>query len=171
MADFNKAIPITLQWEGGYVNNPNDPGGETNRGIILSVWKKNAHLCGCVGTSDELKKITEDQAKVIYKAIFWNGILGDEIIRQDIANQVFDTYVNCGSAAIVMLQHVLNKHAAGLVADGIFGQKTLDALNSCEFEIAHEYKAARIAYYQWLPTVNPKLSIFLAGWLRRANAF
>lgn len=170
MADFEKAIPVVLAWEGGYVNNPADPGGETNRGITFRTWQQFAHLCGKAGTSDELKILSIDDAKTIYRSAFWSGMHGDEIIDQNLALQIFDTFVNCGNAAISMLQNILRSHNMAVGVDGVMGPITVRATNAYDSSVlARDYLAARIHYYNELPKERPSLSIFLVGWLRRAE--
>lgn len=75
MASFDIALPITLKWEGGYVDNPNDPGGETNMGITMKTFQQCSHqLLGIDPTSDNLKALTQAQAGIIYKANYWNKV-------------------------------------------------------------------------------------------------
>ena len=85
MADFNKAIAIILKHEGGYVNDPDDPGGETNMGITKRDFP---HL--------DITNLTVEQAKEIYKEKYWDTINGDDITNQTVATQIFDFGVNAG---------------------------------------------------------------------------
>ncbi len=167
MADFNKAIPNVLKWEAGWVKNPADPGGATNRGIIFSIFVKWATELGMQPTEDALKNLTEDQAKKIYKGQFWNKMQGDKFESQDLANIVFDGFVNCGHNGIKLLQEIL-----GVTADGEIGPKTLTAINVSNPHIVFGlYKSARIKYYNDLAIRKPEMKIFLKGWLNRINSF
>lgn len=167
MADFEKAIPAILRWEGGYVDHPADPGGATNRGIILTVFKKYAAELGLTPDVAGLKQITEEQAKVIYKKQFWDLMRGDEIRDQQVANIIFDGFVNMGRNGLKIAQRV-----AGTTIDGQFGPHTISTLNAASGRVFFDtYKDNRIAYYKKLAAKKPKMEVFLKGWLNRINSF
>jgi len=171
MADFGLALPITLQFEGGYSNNPNDPGGETNHGITMAVFQHTAHhLLGIDPTSANLQALTPAQAGIIYKAMYWEPIKAD-VYPQDLANIVFDFYVNAGTHATSLLQRTLNTLGTTppLVVDGGIGPATLAALAALPTDdVYNAYKQGRIDYYTALGKAYPT---FLKGWLARADAF
>lgn len=170
MADFEKAIPHVLKWEGGDINHPNDPGGHTNRGITFKIFKKYAHvLLGVDPTLANLKVLSEDQAKIIYRKVFWDGIKGDSIHSQDLADALLDGHVNMGANGIKLMQRVLK-----VSTDGKVGQKTLEAINKWEysaeaFTMWVSYRDAREWYYFTLTLIKPKMKVFLDGWLNRLN--
>lgn len=167
MADFEKAIPIILKHEGGYVDHPSDPGGATNRGIIFSLFKQYALVLGLEKTKEALKTLTEDQAKFIYREHFWNTMRGDDFVNQQVANIVFDGYVNMGTRALKMLQVEL-----GVDVDGIIGDNTLAVVNqSAGGVVFNGFKEARIEYYESLAERKPSMKVFLKGWLNRINSF
>ncbi len=170
MASFDLFLPILLKFEGGYVNNPNDPGGETNLGITMATFQQCSHdLLGIDPTSDNLKALTPGQAGIIYKANYWNKIQGDAYALQDLANIVCDFYVNAGGNASKLLQTVLQGMGADITADGAIGPATMQALNSfSQVDVYNAYKQGRIQYYQAL---GAKYPMFLKGWLYRANWF
>ena len=172
MASFDIALSITLPLEGGYVDNPNDPGGETNRGITMAVFLLTAHpLLGIDPTSDNLKSLSPAQAGIIYRANYWNAIQGDSFPFQPLANIVFDFYVNSGTHASSLLQRILNTMGTQppLVVDGSIGPATINAMAAVpQNDLYNQYKQGRIDYYQGL---GPKYPMFLAGWLNRANTF
>ncbi len=85
MADFEKAVAVVLRHEGGYVNDPDDPGGETNYGISKRAYP---HL--------DIARLTVEQAKAIYRADYWERIAGDSLTSQHYANALLDTAVNMG---------------------------------------------------------------------------
>jgi lysozyme family protein len=170
MASFDLFLPIVLRFEGGYVDDPNDPGGETNKGITMATFQEWAQeLLGIEPTSSNLKNLTDAQAGVIYRARYWNKIRGDDFALQDLADIVCDFFVNSGTHATVLLQRTINSMGAHVVADGIIGPASLLALAKLDQpEVYRRYKAGRIQYYQQL---GQKYPTFLTGWLNRVNSF
>ena len=170
MANFDVFLPIVLQFEGGYVDDPTDPGGETNKGITMETFQQCSHqLLGVDPTSQNLKALTNGQAGIIYKSLYWSKTQGDSIAQQDLANIVCDFFVNSGTHATKLLQHVLNNMGANIVEDGMIGQASLQALAGFdEVQVYRQYKQGRVAYYQALGKTYPQ---FLQGWLNRVNAF
>lgn len=173
MADFNQFFPTLLKFEGGYVNDPADPGGATNKGVTLLTFKRFAEpLLKIEPTLENLKNITDEQAGVIYKHEYWDKIHGDDIDFQPLADIIFDFYVNAGSHATKLLQSKLNTFGAHLHVDGAIGPASLNAMKHVDSKALYKrYKAGRIAYYEHLVAVHPVLKKFLHGWLKRVNAF
>lgn len=163
MADFFQFLPHLLAAEGGYVNRPDDPGGETNRGITYRLFAGCADtILGIPGTSENLKALTEGQAGEIYKKMFWDAMKGDEFESQKLANQVCDWYVNAGNRAIKTLQRMV-----GAPDDGVVGPLTVGIVNATNQEWLHSaYVAERIGYYKELGNSMPQ---FLQGWLNRVD--
>lgn len=172
MAEFDIALSITLPHEGGYVDNPNDPGGETNMGVTMATFQLTAHsLLGIDPTSDNLQALTQAQAGIIYQANYWKPVQGDALVLQELANILFDSYVNSGTHASSLLQTVINNMGAQpqLIVDGSIGQATLNALAALpQNDVYNNYKQGRIAFYQALGVKYP---MFLQGWLNRINSF
>lgn len=86
MSSFDKALEFTLRWEGGYVFDHDDPGGETKYGISKRAYP-----------NVNIKELTREQAGDIYKRDYWNTFNCDNLSVAD-ACAVFDTCVNCGVA-------------------------------------------------------------------------
>jgi lysozyme family protein len=172
MASFDLFLPLLLKFEGGYVDDPDDPGGETNKGITMAVFQENAHgLLGIEPTSDNLKGLTDAQAGIIYRRRYWSRMQGDLFPTQELADMVCDFFVNAGTNATALLQAVLNDEGAELVIDGTIGQATLQAFSGKDpTQIYGRYKQGRIRYYQNLVAKKPSLAPFLNGWLNRVNA-
>jgi lysozyme family protein len=172
MADFDIALPITLKFEGGWCDNPADPGGATNLGITMATFAHCAHpLLGIDPTVDNLRALTPAQAGIIYKANYWAPIKADSYPLQELSNIVFDFYVNAGTHASSLLQRVLNSMGVDppLVVDGSIGAGTLAALAKFPAtEVYSAYKQGRIDYYTALGRNYPA---FLDGWLNRVHAF
>jgi lysozyme family protein len=170
MATFDIFLPMVLKFEGGYVDDPEDPGGETNKGVTMATFQSCSHeLLGIDPTSDNLKALTDAQAGIIYKTLYWNKIQGDAIALQDLANIACDFFVNAGSHASKLLQSVMVQMGANVAVDGVIGPGSIAALNSLpQLEVYRRYRQGRIAYYQALGQRFPK---FLQGWLKRVNSF
>jgi lysozyme family protein len=175
MADFHRFAPILFKHEGGYVNDPLDPGGATHRGITLTTFAHCAReLLGIAPTIDALRDLTEMQAATIYKALYWDVVRGDEMPSQHLANMVCDFQVNAGAASARLLQRVLNRLGAQprLRVDGVIGKATMQALRAADTQrVQALFQEGRREYYRNLVTLRPALARFLKGWLRRVDSF
>lgn len=133
MADFEKSFAKTIVAEGGYVNNPNDKGGETYMGITrknypnLKMWKTIDSLKKICTVKEINKKMKSDvdaqkEIKSIYYKNYWTPLKLNIIGSQRVANQFFDNAVNCGTKATIKMMQRL----AGLVETGIMNAKTVE---------------------------------------------
>lgn len=122
MADFQTAVTLVLKHEGGYSNDPQDPGKETNFGIA-SAYHPNV----------DIKNLTRQDAIDIYQATYWNPLYS-KIQNQGLANSLLDCAVNQGPAtAVRLLQSTLNEFLSGPIAmDGKCGPETVEACNSVQ---------------------------------------
>ena len=152
MSDFDKAFDLLIGNEGGYVNNPKDPGGETNWGITKTVAVAN-------GYAGDMRTMPKEAAKGIYKKMYWDKLQCDQL-GFAVAFQLFDAGVNHGnSQAVKFLQRALS-----VVDDGVIGAKTIAATNSLDdLQIVMLFNAERIEFYAALKT----FSTFGKGWVRR----
>jgi lysozyme family protein len=175
MASFDAFLPMLLRFEGGFVDNPADPGGATNKGVTMRTFGSAAvPLLGIQPTTDNLRRLTDEQAGVIYKQLYWDKAQADAIELQALANIVVDFYVNAGAHAITLLQQVLNEAGASpaLAVNGVMDAATSAALRRRDpHDIYQRYRQGRIAYYQGLVAQRPQLQCFLRGWINRVNAF
>ena len=179
MADFNSAIKLVLQHEGGYVNHPNDPGGATNWGVSLRFLQDHSDVGdinhdGKVDIED-IANMSIDDAKLIYKTLWWDKYGYGKFPDQTIATKVFDFAINMGAPrAHILLQQALNKaFGLRLTCDGIIGPASLKVIASVadgdqEQRLLNAYCDEAWAFYQRLVTNNPKLGVFLKGWKNRA---
>jgi lysozyme family protein len=161
---FKAALPFVLRWEGGFVDHPNDPGGRTNKGITQRVYDDWRSRQGAA--KQDVKVITDAEVEGIYDAGYWGPARSEDMDRPlDLVQ--FDTAVNMGvKRAVRFLQH-----AVGCGVDGAFGKNTADAVGRCDQgQAVIEYCKAREAYYRSLAQNEPKLAVFLKGWLNRLNA-
>ncbi len=151
---FNEILEHTLEFEGGYVNHPEDPGGETNYGITRAVAFEN-------GYRGSMRNIPMSLVRNIYKTRYWDAVRGDSLPPL-VALSLFDFAVNSGvSRAIRMIQRLLK-----LTPDGIIGPKTMFAINTAnERELAIALLDKRLAFLRRLRT----WPTFGRGWQRRID--
>lgn len=149
--NFDLAFDRLIAHEGGYVNDPQDPGGETQWGISKRSYPQL-----------DIKRLTRDDAKAIYRRDFWDRIQGDAL-HDGVAFQVFDTAVNSGiETAVRMLQRAL-----GVADDGHFGPASRAAAKAMsEADQIMRFNAERIDFYTRLTTFER----FGKGWVRRVAA-
>lgn len=140
MAKSNVLQPFILSWEGGFVNDPADAGGATNKGVTIGTFRQ---VFGKDKTVADLKAMTSVQWHTIFKRYYWDKWKADHIIDQSVANMVVDWVWASGQNGITNVQKLL-----GVAADGVVGQKTLDALNKQDSrQLFHKIYEARKAYY------------------------
>lgn len=149
---FDPLFDRLMDHEGGYVNHPNDPGGETKWGVTKRVARQ-------YGYNGSMRKLPRSTARNIAEKLYWNVIQGDKLDKS-VAWQVMDAAYNHGNRnAIKMLQR-----AVGTSADGIIGAKTLAATNSMDKnDVILRFNAERLEFYARLRT----FLTFGRGWTRR----
>lgn len=188
MANFMIGYRKTATIEGGYSNNPNDRGGETFKGIS----RKNFPNWPGWSLIDDLKRTTgfpsilinqprlQDLLLDFYKKEFWDALMLDYAANQEIANELYDTAVNCGTGvAGTFLQRVLNvsnqegKYYKDLKVDGQVGSVTISALNSHPkpLNILKALNALQGAKYISICEANPSQEAFFNGWMNRVNEY
>lgn len=120
--NFGKSLAKVLVHEGGYVNDPVDPGGATNKGVTQAVynsWRKSHGQ-----ESQSVRNLSVDEIAGIYKLLYWDRIRGDDL-PSGVDYAVFDFAVNSGvNRAAKFLQA-----AVGVADDGVIGKQTLAAVN------------------------------------------
>lgn len=173
MAQLHLFFPTLLRFEGGFVDDPADPGGVTNMGITLATFRRYAKpLLGVPPEVEHLRKLDTRQAGRIYKVEYWDRIYGDDIAFQPLADIVFDFYVNAGSHAVVCLYQALNATGANHPVHTVLSAAVVDSLSAHDLPLVYmHYKQARRAYYLQLVHDHPVLRRFLKGWLARVDAF
>lgn len=149
---FDEVFERTIGHEGGYVNNPKDPGGETIWGITIVTARAN-------GYSGPMRYMKRDQAKEIYRKAYWERAKCAQY-NSAIGFQMFDAAVNHGIGnAIRILQR-----AVGVADDGSVGQITLGAINEKSLDdVLVLFNAERLDFYSKLKTFDE----FGRGWTRR----
>ena len=156
--NWPKCFALVLKNEGGYVDNPADPGGATNLGCTKATWEA---WVGHPVTKDDIKALMPKDVMPLYKAKYWDTINGDNL-PEGVDYAVFDFAINSGpSRAAKALQSVLNTNP-----DGQIGPTTLRALETANArEVATAVCEARLAFLQSLSTYGT----FGKGWSRRVS--
>lgn len=146
--NFDLAFDRLMGHEGGYVNDPNDPGGETNWGISKRSYP-----------DLDIKALTRDQAREIYRRDFWDRIRGDRLY-DGVAFQLFDFAINSGiETAVRKLQRAL-----GVADDGHWGPKSQAAAEAMtETDTIMRLNAERLDFMTRLSNWKHHG----AGWARR----
>ncbi|MEE8059566.1 MAG: glycosyl hydrolase 108 family protein [Pseudomonadales bacterium] len=157
MADFEPAVTKTLIHEGGatLVDDPADKGGLTRFGISQHSYPEL-----------DIRKLTEAQAREIYKRDYWDKIQGDRIARQTVAESIFDSAVNMGPRTAARLTQL----ALGMEpVDGIIGNNTQALLQQVDEPLfLAQFALAKIARYAHICQRNASQKRFLLGWINRS---
>lgn len=163
MADYKKLKPFVLLWEGGYMDDPDDLGGATMKGVTLATYRS---VYGRNKTKADLRRMTDEEWEHIFKTRFWDKWKGDQIESQSVANMLVDWLWCSGSYGIRIPQSVLR-----VDVDGIVGAKTLAALNAVPAATMFKrLKEERLAFLERICKSRPANKKFLKGWKNRVNA-
>ena len=156
IGNFQACLDLVLKSEGGWVNNPKDPGGETNLGVTKRVWEE------YVGHPVEsLKKLTKDDVAPLYEQKYWRPCYG-EVLPRGLDFLVFSMGVNAGTGRTVKLL----QQSLGCVADGVIGPRTRELISSSDVsKLIAKFSETRREYYRALKT----FPIFGRGWLARVD--
>ena len=153
MTAFERALKFTLRWEGGFSDNPADPGGRTDHGIA-ETFHPEAWADG---------KVTPEEAADIYRTSYWDAVEGDRL-PEDLAVAMFESAVNPGvTASIMFLQAAL-----GVGVDGVAGVKTWLALEKANEPLAQRVADMRTGYFIAKGMRGSK-RVFLRGWMNRCR--
>ena len=169
--------------EGGYVNDPDDPGGATKYGVTLGTMKRlglDLNRDGVVSERD-VKLLTPEKATEIYVKHYFEGPRLNEL-PQAVQASVFDMQVNAGGNAIRILQQLLVSMGHAVSVDGALGPQTITAANAAAAAdpalFADAYGIARRNYYYDLADRRPASRKYATtrkgakgGWILRAEEF
>ncbi len=172
MAEFKTAFQKMLIHEGGYVNDLDDQGGETYKGISRnnhknwSGWEiidKSKNKSGFPATLDKDVQL-QIQLEQFYRTNFWSPLNAEHISNQTIADSIFDFSVNAGVITSVRLVQSI----IGVKADGIIGEQTLRKLNSLDFGyFLPAFTVAKISHYITIIIKRPANKKYFYGWVTR----
>ena len=150
--NFDECLKMLLHHEGGYVNHPKDPGGETNLGVTKRVYEK-------WGGTKDMKDLTVEDVAPIYKKEYWDRCKCDDL-ESGVDWAVFDWAVNSGTGrAAKAIQKI-----CGAAQDGAIGPKTLALIGTQNTQyVIEEFGKIRQDFYESLKTFDT----FGKGWTRR----
>ena len=150
--NFDECLKMLLHHEGGYVNHPKDPGGETNLGVTKRVYEK-------WGGTKDMKDLTVEDVAPIYKKEYWDRCKCDDL-ESGVDWAVFDWAVNSGTGrAAKAIQKI-----CGAAQDGAIGPKTLALIGKQNTQyVVEEFGKIRQDFYESLKTFDT----FGKGWTRR----
>ena len=155
--NFNSALTQVLRHEGLWSDHSADPGGATMKGVTLATYRQ--HRPGA--TKAQLRAITDDEVRQIYREGYWNVIRGDDL-PYGIDLVAFDAAVNSGPKRGARWV----QSALGVTADGQIGAKTILAAHQADpMPVIMRACQDRMRFLQSLPTW-PK---FGKGWTRRVS--
>lgn len=169
--------------EGGFVDDPDDPGGATNHGVTIHTMRRlglDLTRDGRVDAAD-VRALTRAQAVDIYIRHYFE-VPGLGRLPDCLQASVFDMYVNAGNQAIRLLQRLLARMGYGTVADGVLGPQTVDHAHRAAARdaalLADAYGIERRDYYYRLADARPASRKYACrrdggkgGWITRAEEF
>ena len=169
--------------EGGYVNDPDDPGGATNYGVTIHTMRRlglDLTKDGRVDT-DDVRVLTRAHAVSIFVEHYFRGPRIDRLPVM-LQPSVFDMYVNAGANAVKILQRLLGDMRIEVTVDGVIGPKTIaaaqQAVAAAPDHLVDAYGIARRNYYYDLADRRPASRKYAmrrdggkGGWIKRAEEF
>lgn len=162
--NWDKSCDMVLAHEGGFTNDQRDSGnhlpdgrqGSTMLGCTQANWE--AYI-GHKVTQDDMKKLTKEDVKPLYKKNYWDAVLGD-LLPSGLDYAAFDFAINAGPVA----SRKMIQRALGVVADGLIGPNTLKAINEADAkELIQKFSDAKTTFYKSLGNFN----VYGTGWLKR----
>jgi len=156
--NFKTCLDLVLKSEGGYVNNPADPGGMTNLGVTKRVWEE---FTGHGADEKEIRNLTPEKVAPLYEQKYWRPCYG-EVLPRGLDFVVFSMAINAGPGRSIKLL----QSAIGCVPDGSIGPTTRSLISASNTAtLIAKFSEARREYYKSLKT----FPIFGKGWLNRVD--
>ncbi|MCT8160806.1 holin-associated N-acetylmuramidase [Pseudoruegeria sp. SHC-113] len=183
MPDVRAIAEAIIAREGGYVNDPDDPGGATNYGVTIHTMRRLGLDLDGDGDVDaaDVRRLSRDQAVEIFLKHYFERP-GIALLPEALQASVFDMYVNAGSNAVKILQRMFRKMAFDCAVDGVIGPQTA-AVSKAAYaraprHLADAYGIERRNYYYALADARPASRKYArrrdggkGGWIRRAEEF
>ncbi len=169
--------------EGGYVNDPDDPGGATKYGVTVHTMRRlglDLTEDGRVDAQDVRRLARADAERIFVQHYYARP--GIDRLPEVLRASVFDMYVNAGANAVKILQRLLRQMGQDVAVDGVIGPQTADAADAAARaapgHLADAYAIARRNYYLRLADRRPASRKFArtraggkGGWILRAESF
>ena len=156
--NWEKSLEVILHHEGGYVNHPKDPGGETNMGVTKRVYED-------FGGTKDMKELTREDVEPIYKKNYWDRVKGDDL-PDGLDLMIFDFAVNAGTGrAAKFIQRLVNTTVDGGIGPNTLGKIKEYVVTYGIEETITSYALMRQNYYESLSTFDT----FGKGWTRRVS--
>lgn len=163
MSSFEESVKYVLENEGGYSNDPSDPGGATNFGITIDDL---ARFRGHEVIPQDVKLMTIEEAKEIYKEFYWDPLNCGKIDNDSSATCIFDTGVLYG----IRTSAKYAQRVVGVDPDGQIGPLSLNAVNKLSgFKLVNGIYSLIVDHIDALVDANHRLAKFQAGWMNRAR--
>jgi lysozyme family protein len=174
-ADYRKFVPFILRWEGGEVNDKNDRGGHTNKGITRTTFNAlSKKVLGKEPNLDNFKNLSRAEAILIIR-YFWNrATLNNQIKSQAVAEAITSWMWGSGNYGIKEWQRMLRDRFGkkDIVVDGAVGKQTINYTNSIpEKQLMAQAILAREQTFRKLVKNDPSQARFIKGWLNRLSDF
>lgn len=169
MTPFDQAFEYLLKDEGTkYTNDPKDSGGPTKFGITQTTYEQYVKR---ISTIDEIKNMSVETAKQIYFDLYWKAGGCDRILHLGLAACLFNSGVLYGTGTTsILAQKALNKCGYTLKSDGVFGDKSIAAINQVgPAKFLKEFHGELLNRIETIIAANPKNERFRNGWINRAN--
>ena len=164
LGKFELVYPVVEKWEGNFDNDPGDPGGPTNMGITqadLARWRQRSV------SVDEVRNLTREEARQIFKAYYWEPICGDQL-PLPAAQMCYDAAVLMGlRCSGNFLQKALNVQGNSLAVDGTIGPRTIAA--SLKVDDLKKLVSDVSAQAEGYLRSRPGFAKYGKGWLNREN--
>jgi hypothetical protein len=156
--NFKECLELVLKSEGGWVNNPKDPGGMTNLGVTKRVWEE---YTGHESDEKEMRGLTPEKVAPLYEQRYWRPTYC-EVLPRGLDFLVFSMGVNGGPGRAVKLL----QQSIGCVPDGIVGNATMALIKQSNVaDLIAKYSDTRRVYYESLKT----FPVFGKGWIARVD--
>jgi len=178
-ASFDAIMTTVFNSEGGFSDREADKGGKTNKGISWKIWQVHAQTTlGVSPTVSNLQALTEEQAKLIYHAEFWQRSRVSNFLDGDLARMFFDFYINTNVGATTSIQKALSNLGYHVTVDGAMGPQTEQFINMAIMdghliELHNSFKDEMKSYYYTKANDDryPKQKENEDGWINRVNKF
>jgi lysozyme family protein len=174
--NFNYAMSIVLEHEGGLTNSPNDPGGITNWGISLR-YIKSIHLDingDGVEDREDIIELTKTEADKIYLKDWWEKYHYNKIVDKQLAAKIMDSSVNMGASRChKLIKQAINQLISedeDIPVNGDLDKETIEIINNIDAPLLHQaLRDEEHQFYHDIIIRNPHLVVFKNGWDKRAE--